>query len=96
MQKIINGKMYNTETATCIGFYDNHLMVNNFDYRYEALYRKQTGEFFLYATGGLLTEYASYRGRETILPLAETAAKRWVEDYLNADTYITLFGAPEE
>lgn len=96
MKKIINGKMYNTETATYIGYHDNNLLVNDFYYCCQELYHKRTGEFFLYGQGGLSTEYAAYRGRETIIPLTEEEAKRWTEDYLDADQYIALFGEPEE
>lgn len=43
MKKIINGKMYDTETAKHIGDRNNC----------EALYQKKTGEFFLYSESGI-------------------------------------------
>lgn len=46
MKKIINGKMYNTETAEFIDSYESGYP-KDFAYVYEALYRKKTGEFFL-------------------------------------------------
>ena len=43
---IINGKLYNTETATYVGGYSNGLSINDFNYYDEELYRKRTGEYF--------------------------------------------------
>ena len=48
MIKIINGKKYNTDTAKMVGDYDNNQPTNDFYYFAEELYRKKTGEFFLY------------------------------------------------
>lgn len=38
MKKIIDGKLYDTETAECLGFYP-HFDGNTFHYLREALYR---------------------------------------------------------
>lgn len=38
MKKIIDGKLYDTETAECLGFYQ-HFDGNTFHYLREALYR---------------------------------------------------------
>jgi hypothetical protein len=51
MKKIINGKMYNTETAEEIGSWENTPYKSNYIYFKEYLYRKRTGEFFLYGSG---------------------------------------------
>lgn len=56
MKKIINGKMYNTETATELGNFWNGLSTNDFRNLSETLYRKKNGEFFLYGQGGAMTE----------------------------------------
>ena len=48
MKKIINNKMYNTETATEVASYDNGCYLSDFRHFREELYRKRTGEFFLY------------------------------------------------
>ena len=45
MKKIINNKLYNTQTATMLASYDNHCLPNDFHYVEETLYRKKTGEF---------------------------------------------------
>lgn len=45
-KKIINGKLYNTETATLVGRWWNKYSIHDFKYCEESLYRKKTGEFF--------------------------------------------------
>lgn len=43
MKKIINGKMYNTETATKLGDFWNGLSKSDFRQLSETLYRKKNG-----------------------------------------------------
>lgn len=101
MKKVINGKMYNTETAKYCGGYE-FSNVGDFNHVCEDLYRKKTGEFFLYGEGGAMSKYCeevgnnSWTGGEKIIPLTIKEAKRWSEKHLNADTYIELFGEVEE
>lgn len=100
MKKVINGKMYNTETAEYIGnnWYSSP---GQFDHVNEDLYRKRTGEFFLHGEGGPLTDWAevcndgAYAG-SGIKPLTTDEAKQWAEKHLDADSYVDLFGAVEE
>lgn len=101
MKKIINGKMYNTETAKVLGEYDNGYVCGDFNYFSETLYRKKTGEYFLFGAGGALSGYASHCGNRSgygkeIIPMSEAKAKKWAEEYLDADEYIAVFGEPEE
>lgn len=100
MRKIINGKMYNTETAKRIGFYSWNY-VGNFDYFEESLYRKKTGEFFLYGEGGPNSKYGVWEGNSgsgsaMIKPMSESSAKEWLADHDCVDEYIELFGEVEE
>ena len=101
MKQIINGKLYNTDTAKEIGYYQ-YGDGGDFNYLYEALYKKRTGEFFLYGCGGANTCYGvecgnrCRSGGEEIIPYSEAEAKEWAEKYLSADTYITTFGEVEE
>ena len=101
MKKIINGKMYNTDTAECIGA-DAFSTPRDFKYWREKLYRKHSGELFLYGIGGALTKYGrrvgenGYCGGEDITPLTEDAAKTWAEEHLDADRYEAIFGAVPE
>lgn len=47
MKKIINGKMYNTETAEKLTSWE-HSYRSQVDWYEEMLYKKKTGEYFLY------------------------------------------------
>ena len=53
MKKIINGKMYNTETAKEIGSWNNGRYRSDFYYVGETLYKKKTGELFVLEKVGL-------------------------------------------
>lgn len=105
MKKIINGKMYDTYTAKIIGFgfVNTNGVYSRYDFRWqeETLYKKKTGEFFLYGTGGPLTKYAEPDGNRTrwgekIIPLTVDDAKRFVKKNCDVATYIKLFGEPKE
>lgn len=102
MKKIINGKMYNTETAVKLGTGESCLPVNDFGYYKEDLYRKKTGEYFLYGEGGARSKYAkqlelnSFGPSDGFTPLTENGARIWAEKHLDADEYCEIFGEPEE
>lgn len=102
MKKIISGKVYDTGTATFIARDDNGLGKNDFQWLEEALYRKRTGEYFLHGKGGALTYCASpisggYTSGEKIVPLTYAGARKWAEEHLDADEYLTIFEAdPDE
>jgi len=101
MKKIINGKRYDTETATLIGeaSYSNR---SDFRYWHEELYQKKTGEYFLYGEGGPASKYSKtiglneWTGSEAIVPLTLKEAQEWGEKYLDADEYEKVFGRAEE
>ena len=102
MNKVINGKRYDTETAELIGEWANTYNYSDWSYKCEELYRKKTGEFFLYGEGGPMSEYAvpsgnnNWTGSSKITPLTIDEAKKWVEKNLNADEYEKLFEIEEE
>lgn len=62
MKKIIRGLMYNTETAKEMGWWSNGYSCNDFSYEEEHLYKKRTGEFFIYGWGGPKSKYARATG----------------------------------
>lgn len=99
MKKVINGKMYNTDTAKMVGRVSKG---ESFNYFIEELYQKKTNEFFIYGEGGAMTKYAESCGNNNwcggckITPVTEQEAKEWAEEYLNGDEYIEIFGEPEE
>lgn len=101
MKKIINGKLYDTETAKCLGS-DSYSNRRDFHYWSEELYVKRTGEYFLYGEGGPMSRYSrslgdnSWTGGEKIIPLTISKAKEWAEEHMSADEYEEAFGLPDE
>ena len=102
MKKIINGKLYDTATAKRLADWENMYDVGNFAYCHESLYRKKTGEFFLYGSGGPMTQYAeavgqnSWRGGARIMPMTFAEAREWAEEHLDGDDYEEIFGEVSE
>lgn len=100
MKKIINGRIYDTNTAKELGRDDQ--TYGNFSDWEETLYRKSTGEYFLHGEGGPQTKYAqqvgenSWTGGEKIIPLSIESAQKWAEEHLDADDYERIFGIIEE
>lgn len=101
MNKVIKGKRYDTETAREVAC-TSHGYPNEFSWWQEILYRKNTGEYFLYGSGNAASKYAEtvgqneWSGSEKIMPLTEEAARRWGEKYLDGDDYEAVFGKTEE
>lgn len=87
MRKIINGKIYDEETATEICGYYNDKSWTDFDVFETTLYRTKKGNFFRVERGYSYTEFET---------LTEKEAKRYVEKYGTAENYINCFGEPEE
>ena len=101
MKKIINGKIYNTQTAKCVGEWSNGHFTSDFYYCEENLHRKRTGEYFLHGKGGARSKYASRSGNssgwdEAIIPMTIEEAKVWAEENLDGDEYEKIFGVVEE
>ena len=101
MKKIINGKRYDTETAEKMASWDNG-MYGSFGYVEETLYRKKTGEFFIYGKGGARSQYAELVGSNlwsdgsAIMPVSFKNAQKWAEEHLDGDEYEAIFGEVEE
>lgn len=101
MKKIINGKKYDTETAKLMGTYSNGQGYSDLNYFSSELYKKKTGEFFIYQEGGPMSIMGICRdgsivGSENIIPVSENDAKNWVEEHLSVDEYESIFGEVEE
>lgn len=102
MKKIIDGKMYNTDTATVIGSWDNGCYVTDFDYCVETLYKTRKGRYFLLGESGARGPYAVGKGNgwwgsgKEIIPMEESEARAWAEEYLDADEFVREFGGVEE
>ncbi|RVU97073.1 hypothetical protein EII22_09060 [Coriobacteriales bacterium OH1046] len=104
MRKIIDGRLFDTETAhmVCeptspVGMHDR----GDFHYYEESLYRKRTGEYFLHGWGGPLSPYAEPYGRgsqsgERIVPLSPEQAREWAEGHMEVEEYEAEWGLPGE
>jgi len=101
MKKVINNLLYNTDTASKIGTWDNGCQLSDFEYVEETLYRKKTGEYFLHGEGGANSKYGVWHGNtggwgEVIRPYTPEEAQEWAGDHLDADVYMDEFGDPGE
>lgn len=93
MKKRINTLSYNTETAKKLGDWYNNFAPNEFEYCHEALYKKRTGQYFLYGEGGAMSNYRkpvygssnAWQGGEDIIPLTREEAQKWYEKASNDD-----------
>lgn len=102
MKKIINGKVYDTEKAKKVASWYSSYARNDFHYYEEELYKKKTGEFFLYGEGNAASPYSrscgqnEWCGGEKIVPMTFAEAQEWAEKHLDGDEYCAIFGEPDE
>lgn len=102
MKKIINGKLYNTETAQEVSSYSTNDSWSDFSHVEETLYKKRTGEYFLFGEGGPASKYArrvesnSWSSGSAIIPLSYDDAKQWAGNHMDADDYMKEFGPVTE
>lgn len=101
MNKVIKGKRYDTNTAEALGKYQ-YLYPRDFNHVCETLYKKRTGEFFLFGEGGAASKYRErttdgmWCGGEKIVPLTLKEAQDWAEEHLDGDEYEKIFGEVDE
>lgn len=93
---IVNGRRYDTETATKIGHWSNGHYPGDFARCEETLYRTPKGNFFLYGEGGAMSKYATPVGNmrgggSNIEPMDETAAAVWCEEHCDAAVVVEHF-----
>ena len=102
MRKILQGRLYDTDTARYIGSNQSSCYKNDYRYFEEDFYRKKTGEFFLHGKGGPASRYAERLesggciGGEQIIPLPEEEAREWAEENLTVEECEGLWGTCEE
>ena len=65
MIQVIDGKRYNTETATLIFEYWNGHMQSDFKHRTKSLYLTPKGSWFIHHVGGALTDMAQSIGNSS-------------------------------
>lgn len=101
MKSIINGKLYNTETAEYIHGISNGRSGNDVFYFEEDLYRTKKGQFFICYDGGPMSKYGKWEGQQGygtngIKLLTEDEAKTWLEENNVTEKYMELFEGIEE
>lgn len=101
MKKIINGKKYDTGTASLICGHDNGRICSDFYFYKECLYKKKTGEFFIHEEGNAASCVAEMQngfsvGGRRINPISEAEAMDFVEKYGTVEDYERLWGEVEE
>ena len=62
MRKIIDGKRYDTDTATHVANYNNGHNPGDFQWTNEDLYRTAKGNWFVHGSGGAMTCYVRQTG----------------------------------
>lgn len=102
MKKVINGALYNTDTAQVLGCVEpNGSNTRDFSYFCETLYRTKSGKYFLHGEGHGNSRYGVWHGNdggwgEKIMPMTLEEAMEWAERNLSGEEYIKIFGEPEE
>ena len=102
MNKIIEGKRYNTETATLLASWHVGFSPRDNNFYSESLYITTSGNYFLHGKGNAGAKYSSkisentYTGGEGIIPISRKEAQELVEKYLTADEYEAIFDVDEE
>jgi hypothetical protein len=87
MIKIIDGKRYNTDTATEIADYGNGLGTSDFRNIWEVLYLTPKGAWFMKYSGGAMTRYSescgnnSWCGSKGIRALSADEAFEWLQEH---------------
>lgn len=100
MKKVIKGKLYDTDKAAEVAEWSDG-SPSDFRYIEETLYRKRTGEYFIYGYGGPMTRYServgdAYGYGSTIVPISYDEARAWGEEHMDAGGWQAEFGPAED
>lgn len=102
MKKVINNKVYDTETARLIADVPHTNIRGSEGACEQRLYLKKNGEFFLWLAGArseIVSNMALDNGvhdRERhFYPISYEQARKWAESEMSADEWLELF-EPEE
>lgn len=85
MRRVIEKRVYDTDTALMIAEDWNGLGDNDFRSLNEELYKTKKGNYFIYGSGGPLTKYGKSRGNQIdgsskIILMSEQEAYKWLEE----------------
>ena len=87
MKRIIDGKRYDTNTATRLHEYQSPYAHNDFNFFRESLYRTEKENYFLAGEGGALTPYGQLevvgqmQSGEGIRLITKKEAMKWLEGH---------------
>lgn len=102
MRKIVNGRIYDTETAEYLcDLSPSGFMRGDFQWEDTALYRSPKGQYFLAGEGGARSRWGREHGQNGWISgsgmelIDEDRAKFLVAEMYKAEKYIELFGEPE-
>jgi hypothetical protein len=99
-RKVIEGRAYDTETATFLAEASGGGYSNDFSHWEELLYRTPRGRLFVAGSGGPMSRYArsidqnSWSGGSDLRPLSDAEARQWVETNSNEE-FEDVFGEAE-
>ena len=82
MKKVIDRKVYNTDTSAQIGEWENGHYTSDFAYCSETLYVTKKGAYFLHGEGGAMSSYRTACGNgfgygQAIRALTASEALAW-------------------
>lgn len=101
MKKVINGKVYDTNTATQIAYWESGSKTSPSWYE-ETLFRKRNGEMFLFGRGYATSPYAQRNPDgnlsvgSVIRPISWEDAQLWAKDKLDDVDFDKLFGEEDD
>lgn len=95
MKKLIDGKMFNTETAEKIAFWSNGLS-NDAHEISETLYKTKKDNWFLRGYSGAFGPYGAKWGRNfsagsDLVSLTQEEAKAWLHSHNEIDLVLRFF-----
>lgn len=103
MRKVIDGKVYDTETAFWICDVSGRHDSDRGDFRWNdtGLYRAPKGAYFIAGEGNAMSRWARHYGQSERGPgsglevVSEDEARELVEEHASADIYEVVFGEAE-
>lgn len=103
MKKIINNRVYDTDTAQLIKQADHDNIISSEGSCKQSLYRKRTGDYFLCVSGARADSFhnlhltgAKHDRERHIYLLTYEQAKSWAEEEMTADEWLAIFEPAEE
>lgn len=98
MKRVIDGKLYNTDTAELIHKWNNGYYPNDFNWCAETLYKTKKGAYFIAGEGGAMSKYSTRCGSNSagggsgISVLTEDEAIGWLENHGGTEALEQYFG----